>query len=53
MVTYGHRVMDKNDNFLALADHAINLALSFGSPGTSMVDFFPLCVSLTIVNVHV
>ena len=47
MVTYGHRVTEKNDSFLTLADHAINLTLSFGSPGTSMVDFFPLCMSLT------
>ena len=50
MVTYGHQVVEKNDSIISAIDHAITLTVSLGSPGTTIVDFFPLCMFLRILK---
>lgn len=41
--TYGHRVHDLDDEFVNFAQNAINATVEGGSPGSMLVDYFPVC----------
>lgn len=41
--TYGHKVNGLDDEFVKFAQVAIEATVAAGSPGSMLVDFFPIC----------
>ena len=48
-ITYGHRIDSLQDPYVKLAQHATEATVRAGSPGSMLVDFFPVCTSLFFV----
>ena len=42
-ITYGQRLTSMNDPIVQLAERAVNATNESGSPGSMLVDFFPIC----------
>ncbi|KAI0640925.1 cytochrome P450 [Trametes meyenii] len=47
-ITYGHRVKSNDDPFIALAEEAAVETVKAGSPGSMLVDFFPILKGLPL-----
>ncbi|OBZ74506.1 O-methylsterigmatocystin oxidoreductase [Grifola frondosa] len=47
-ITYGHRVMSLNDKYIKIAERATVETVRAGSPGSMLVDFFPILKVLPI-----
>lgn len=45
-ITYGHRIQSMEDQYVKLAHEATEATVLAGSPGSMLVDFFPVCKSL-------
>ena len=41
-ITYGHAVTSLDDPYIRIADMATSATVRAGSPGSMLVDFFPL-----------
>ena len=41
MVTYGHQVAEKDDYIIGLNERSGTYSATLGSPGSTIVDFFP------------
>ena len=46
-ITYGYEVQEKRDPIIALAESAIGYFSDFNKPGAYLVDFIPLCRSIS------
>ncbi|CCM05895.1 uncharacterized protein FIBRA_08133 [Fibroporia radiculosa] len=42
-IAYGHVVTSDNDKYITVADETLLKIVRFGSPGTTMADFWPAC----------
>ena len=42
-ITYGHRIDSLEDKYVKLAHDATEATVLAGSPGSMLVDFFPVC----------
>lgn len=42
-ITYGHRIHSMDDEYVKLARNATVETVLAGSPGSMLVDFFPVC----------
>ena len=45
---YGHTVKTLDDEFVRFAQGALSATVEAGSPGSMLVDFFPICESLSV-----
>lgn len=42
-ITYGHRVHSLDDKYVTLIRNTTSETVRAGSPGSMIVDFFPIC----------
>ena len=46
-ITYGYEAQENGDPIIALAESAVGYFSDFNKPGAYLVDFIPLCMSIS------